>query len=61
MLTISRVTVPAHSNGTLKLQANPGAILSACPEIKSLVSSQTGSTAGQFLTELSLEFSLNQQ
>lgn len=42
MLTVLRLTVLAHSNGTLKLQTNLGAILAICPEIKSLVSSQIG-------------------
>lgn len=47
MLTVLRVNVLAHSNGTLKLQTNLGAILAICPEIKSLVSSQTGIGAGR--------------
>lgn len=47
MLTVLRVTVLAHSNGTLKLQTNLGAILAICPEIKSLVSSRTGTGAGR--------------
>ena len=47
MLTVLRVNVLAHSNGTLKLQTNLGAILAICPEIKSLVLSQTGIDAGR--------------
>lgn len=47
MLTVLRVTVLAHSNGTLKLQTNLGAILAICPEIKSLVLSQIGTGAGR--------------
>ena len=47
MLTVLRVTVLTHSNGTPKLQTNLGAILSICPEIKSLVSSQIGTGAGR--------------
>jgi len=47
MLTVLRVNVLAHSNGTLKLQTNLGAILAICPEIKSLVSSQIGTGAGR--------------
>jgi hypothetical protein len=47
MLTVLRVTVLAHSNGTLKLQTNLGAILAICPEIKSLVSSQIGTGGGR--------------
>ena len=46
-LTVLRVTVLAHSNGTLKLQTNHGAILAICPEIKSSVSSQIGIGAGR--------------
>jgi hypothetical protein len=41
MLTVLRVNVFAHSNGTLKLQTNLGAILSICPKIKCSVSNQT--------------------
>ena len=47
MLTALRVTVLAHSNGTMKLQTNLGAILHICPEIKSLVLSQTETAWGQ--------------
>lgn len=47
MLTVLRVTVLAHSNGTLKLQTNLGAILAICPEIKSLVLGQIGIVAGR--------------
>jgi hypothetical protein len=53
--------VLAHSNGTLKLQTNLGAILATCPEIKSLVSSQIGNSLAQFKGDLTLEFSLNQK
>jgi hypothetical protein len=58
MLTVLRVTVLAHSNGTLKLETSPGAILPTCPEIKSLVSSQIGNNSAQFKADLTLEFSL---
>ena len=47
MLTVLRVNVLAHSDGTLKLQTNLGAILAIRPEIKSLVSSQIGIGAGR--------------
>jgi len=47
MLTVLRMTVLAHSNGTLKLQTNLGAILAIYPEIKSLVSSRIGTGAGR--------------
>ncbi len=47
MLTALRVTVPAHSNGALGLQANLGAILATCPQIKSSASSRTGTAAGR--------------
>ena len=47
LLTALHVTVLAHSNGTLKLQTNLGAILHTCPEIKSLVLCQTGIVLGR--------------
>jgi site-specific DNA recombinase len=46
-LTALRVTVLAHSNGTLKLHTNLGAILQISPEIKSLVLTRTGIAAGR--------------
>lgn len=49
MLTALRVTVLAHSNGTLKLQTNLRALLNINPELKSLISSQTGIDADQRL------------
>jgi hypothetical protein len=61
MLTALRVTVLAHSNGTLKLQTNLGAILQTSPEIKSLSLAQIGNSLAQFKTDLTLEFSLNQK
>jgi hypothetical protein len=45
MLTALRINVLAHSNGTLKLQTNLGAILQISSKIKSLVLNQTGTDA----------------
>lgn len=47
MLTALRVNVLAHSNGTLKLQTNLGAIIAISPEIRSLFSNRTGTGADQ--------------
>jgi hypothetical protein len=58
MLTVLRVTVLVHLNGTFKLQTNLGAILSICPEIRSLVSTRTGNSSAQFKGDLTLEFAL---
>ena len=47
MLTAPRVNALAHSNGTLKLQTNLGAIFAIRPEIKSSALARTGTGAGR--------------
>lgn len=47
MLTALRVKVLAHSQGRLKMQTNLGDFIDISPEIRSLVSSRTGTGAGR--------------
>ena len=47
MLNALRVKVLAHSQGDLKMQTNLGAFIDISPEIRSLVSTQTGTGAGR--------------
>ncbi len=58
MLTALRVKVPAHSQGGLKMQTNLGDYIDTSPEIRSLVSTRTGTDLVHFKGDLMLEFPL---